>query len=83
MAEVKRFGKHTYTLYSKTRTLTDARKEIRKAKEYGFERVKHSVTSGYPQSTNLYSIWVDVRSLKNPEQPAYQKGGIIHTRRIR
>jgi len=82
MTETKKFGKHTYQLWGTERPLTAARSEIKKAKEYGFERVRHTVSSGRPQSTNLYKIWADVRSLKDPEQPAYQNGGVVHTRRI-
>ena len=83
MAPVKKFGKHTYTLWANARNQTAAKKEMIRAKEHGFSRVRHTVTSGLPQSTNLYWIWVDVRSLKDPEQPAYHKGGVVHTRRIR
>jgi len=83
MVTVKKFGKHTYDLWANARNQTSANKEAKKAKEAGFARVRYTVTSGYPQSTNLYWIWVDVKSLKDAEQPAYHKGGVVHTRRIK
>jgi hypothetical protein len=84
MTATKKFGSHTYDLYSQHTTLSDAKKDMKKAREYGFTRVRYTKTEKlYPGIQIFYFVWADVKSLKNPEQPAYQKGGVVHTRRIK
>lgn len=87
MTKTKRIGHHTYDLYGEYRTKNTAVFGASAARNYGFARVRVIKTGTTPARMDRedypYAVYVDVRSLKNPEQSAYQKGGVVHTRRIK
>lgn len=65
----KKIGKHVYNLWGIERNLTMARQEVKLAKEAGYSRSRYLVSSGRPESTNLYTIWADRTSLKGGHKP--------------
>lgn len=83
----KKFGHRVYDLYAEYRTKVSAEHGARVARNKGFERVRVVKTGRTPARMDMedypWAVYVDVRSLNNPEQPAYQKGGVVHTRRIK
>lgn len=74
-----RFGKHVYDFYSRHTNKQAAEKDLAIArKSFSGARIAKSGDVHYP-----WYVFADVKSLKNPEQPAYHKGGVVHTRKVR
>ena len=84
MTITKKFGHHVYDLYARYPTEWQAKKgAIEARKSFSRVRIHHNVIKETRKGLNEWFVFADVRSLKDPEQPAYQKGGVVHSRRIR
>ena len=79
---VKKFGHHVYDLYARYPTKWQAEQGAKEARKiFARVRVHHNVIRGV--ALNEWFVFVHTLSMKNAFQPAYHKGGVVHTRRIK
>jgi hypothetical protein len=78
--KTKRFGKHTYDLYSEYRTKITAENGARQARKKGFARVRVVQTGKLPVRMDRedypWAVYVDVKSLKGSINEAALKAWV-------